>query len=409
MALTVKVVDALMRQGDRGRHHDGGGLYLVVVSARAAHWERRYERHGQQHYLGLGSARVFSLVEARGRNRQISQQLADGVDPLAAKRAARATAVTRLTFREASEQFMAQRDAGWSSAKHIQDWKSSLRRFAWPILGTLDVAEIGVPHVLKVLEQPVGTGQFWTAKSVTADRLRNRIELILGWAEARGHRPRGVNPAAWKGGLQHVLPAPAAVARVVHHKALPYTDIPTLLAQLEQRTDIAVRALVFTVLTAARAGDVLGARWDEIDNKNAMWVIPATRMKSRREHKVPLAPQVLTLLRTLPRMDGNPYLFVGARSGRAVGESAMGATLRRLGCSATVHGFRSSFSDWAHERTAHSNYTIEISLAHTVGSEVERGYRRGDMFEKRRQLMAQWATFCTTSPPTSEVVSLRRS
>jgi integrase len=280
---------------------------------------------------------------------------------------------------------------------------------------------IDVPHVLAVLEQEVPAakgypaGSLWVARSVSADRLRNRIETVLSWCAARGHRPKGLNPAAWSSNLEHILPKPSRVTRVKPFAAVPYSELPALLAQLKTREGVAVKALLFTIMTAARSGETLGATFGEVNFRDATWTISPERMKSRKEHRVPLSPQALALLKDLPREEGNPHLFIGARNA-ALGEAAMSATLKRLGRSETVHGFRSAFSTWAHEQSAHSAHTIEMCLAHAVGSEVEKAYRRTDLFEKRRKLMEQWARYVTSPrqarsqerPATGAVVPLRK-
>ena len=407
MALTAKRVTRLISKGEPVMHLDERGLYLVVEGKTSAHWALRFQLDGRARLMGLGSARIFTLAQARERAQVQRMLLADGVDPLDARRTAKiakkAAAATKLTFKEASEKFIAQRDAEWTSPKHAHEYLSSLKRYAWPYLGNMDVATIDVPHILQVLEQKVPAekgfpaGTFWGARLVSADRTRNRIEAIIDYAAARGHRPKGPNPAAWSGNLEHVLASPVKAARKQHHAAVPYDEIPALLAQLATREGVGVKALTFLILTSARAGEVLGATWDEIDLENAMWIVPPGRMKARREHRVPLAPQAIALLKDLYREDGNPHLFIGARR-QTLGDMAMYATLHRLGRTETVHGFRSAFSDWAHERTSHSNHVIEISLAHAVGNEVEKAYRRTDLFEKRRKLMESWATFVTTAP-----------
>jgi integrase len=416
MALTSKRVEKLLRRGEVGRFFDGNGLYLVITGRGTGNWSRRYELDGKGHWAGLGSYAAFSLAEARLRNRKVSQQLADGIDPLAEKRARKAAmaaaSAVKLTFREATERFVAQSDAGWTP-KHAAEYLGTLQRFAWPHLGALDVAEIGTAHVLAVLEQqvPEGSGspggQFWTARAVTADRLRNRIESVLNWATARGHRPAGPNPASWDH-LRHILPKPSKIARVEHHKAAPYRELPALFESFKTHQGVAIEALRLLILTAARAGEVIGATWSEIDLDSAVWVIPAERMKARKEHRQPLAPQVLTLLRGLPRENGNPFVFVGQRSGAGLGVTALSQTLKRLGCDATVHGMRSAFSDWAHEQTAHSNHTIELCLAHAIGTEVEKAYQRSDLIAKRAQLLKAWATYCCSPAKAGTVVPLRQ-
>ena len=406
MSLTVKRVARLMRRGDKGRHLDGGasgqrGLYLVVAHKTAAHWELRFQVNRRARWMGLGSARTFTLEQARQRAKAAREQLADKIDPLDQRRAERAQtlaiAAVKKTLKECAELYIAAHRAEWRSAQHGADWLSTLQRYVYPKIGSLNVADVGVPQVLAVLEQPVdGGGTFWDKKTITADRVRNRIELILTLAMARGYRPRGDNPAGWMF-LKEVLSDPSRAARTVPHAAVPYRDVPALLQQLRQHEGVSVKALTFAILTAARSKEVLQATWREIDFDNKVWTIPAARMKGNREHKVPLSPQAIDLLRSLYTESGNDFLFIGARQ-PGLTKNTMTAMLRRLGRSETVHGFRSSFSDWAHAETAHSNHTIEISLAHTVGNEVERAYRRTDMFAKRRTLMEQWSKFVVTSP-----------
>jgi integrase len=427
LALTVKKASKLLRRGEPGRYLDSGaagerGLYLVVASRTNAHWELRYQIRGRTRWMGLGSARTFSLKEARERARRERQRLADKVDPLAARRAERATqaaqATSALTFIEAAQRYHAQHEAKWSNKKHREQFLTTMQEYVFPHIGALDVAEITTPHVLAVLEQPVKAvknyppGTFWTARATTASRVRNRIQLVLDWCAVRGYCPPGSpNPARWSGHLSEVLPEPRKVARIVHHAAVPYAEVPLVMAELDKRSGVAVRALQFAILTATRTNEVLGATWDEIVD-NAMWVIPPARMKSRREFRQPLAPRAIELLKDLYREDGNPYLFIGPKTGATLSVTALVAALRRVGRNETTHGFRSSFSDWAHECTAHSNHTIEISLAHATGSDVERSYRRGDMIDKRRKLMEQWAAFCMTPPATrqagSNVTTMRR-
>ena len=413
--LTVKKMAKLLHRGDPGRHFDGQGLSLVIENRRNANWARRYELNHKAHELGLGSAFAFTLAEARERNRAISKQLADGIDPLALKRqqrAAQAAAAARvLTFKEAAEGYLTAHQSKWRSADHGQQWISSLRRYVYPVIGALDANAVGVPEVLRILEQRVPAalgypaGQFWTARSVSADRVRNRIELVLSWAAGRGYRS-GDNPAAWSK-LKHILPKPTKVARINHHAAVPYAEVPALIAELRQREGIAVKALQCLILTAARTGEVLRATWEEVDLDGATWTVPVERMKSGKEHRVPLSPPAVALLRSLYREGDNPHLFIGLRNER-LSHAALSAALRRLGRTETVHGMRSAFSDWAHERTSHANHTIELSLAHSVGGAVEKAYRRGDLFDKRRKLMEAWAVFCTSPPDrqTDNVVTM---
>jgi integrase len=394
--LTAKKVE---RSKTPGRYRDGivPGLLLQISDSGAKSWVLRYMLHGRERMLGLGPVTAFNLKEARDRARSARQLLADGIDPLDVKRQRRAeaklAAAKVLTFREAAERYFNQHQAKWTNASHRDQFLASLRTYAFPILGDMNVSAIQLADVLRAIE-PI-----WITKAVTADRVRNRIEAVLDWCVVRGHRPPGSNPAKWRGHLDQVLPPARKVAPVTHHAALPYAALPAFMADLRQQEGIAAQALEFLILTAARSGEVLGARWDEVDMAAATWVVPASRMKAKREHRVPLSPAALDLLRSLPREEGNPFVFMGPNSGRGFGHMALMRVLERMGRSdTTVHGLRSAFSDWAHEQTAHSSHTIELSLAHSVGSDVEKAYRRGPMLQKRVKLMNDWARFATSPP-----------
>jgi integrase len=425
MSLTLKKVAQLIRRGDPGRYLDGGtngvkGLYLIVRNKRAAHYELRFQLHERGHWMGLGSARDFSLNEARIRARKGRQRLADGEDPLVVRRAERAAkaaaAATVKTFKECAAAYIQQHQVGWKSAKHGQTWQTSLQEYVFPKIGEMDVAAIGRQHVLQILEQPVKaalgypSGQFWQARAVTADRTRTRIKLILDWAKARGYRV-GDNPAAAEL-IKQALPKTIDIAPVQHHPALPYEQVPQFIQSLRQREGVGPQALEFLILTGARAGEVLGATWGEINLQAKEWVIPASRMKNGNEHRVPLSQPAVDLLRRLHTENSNPFVFVGLRQQR-LSEATMGRLLRdRLGGTergATVHGFRSSFSTWAHEQTAQPEIVIEMALSHTPGDETVKAYRRTDLLNKRRQLMEQWSRFCM-SPPAKvggDVIALR--
>ncbi len=422
--LTVKKVAKLLRQGKKGRHLDGGpggvrGLYLEIESKTNAHYLLRFQLNHRTRWMGLGSARTFALPEARTRAKVERQKLADKIDPLAIRRAERAKAAAApeiLIFAKAAQAYFDQHEAKWSNRKHAAQFLSTLKQYAFPRLGALDVAEVNTPHVLSVLEQKIAAhkgnpaGVFWQVRTTTASRVRNRIELVLDWAAVRGYRPQGApNPARWQGHLSEVLPAPGQIAKIAHHRAVPYAEMPVLVSALRQREGVAAQALVFTILVVARAGETLGATWPEIDFEAVVWTVPAERMKSRRPHRVPLAPAVIELLRGLYTEAGNPYIFIGPKTGAGLSETSLAATLRRVGRSETVHGLRSSFSDWAHERTGHASHEIELSLAHSVGSDQEKAYRRGDMLDKRRKLMEAWAKFCCSPPAaqTGKVISMQ--
>lgn len=410
--LTAKKVE---RTKEPGRYRDGlvKGLLLQISESGAKSWLLRYELHGRERMMGLGPAADFNLKEARERARSARQLLADGVDPLDVKRQRRAqaeaAAAKALSFREAAQRYFDQHERKWKNASHRDQFLSSLKSYAFPVLGGMDVATIALADVLRCIEP------HWTTKSVTADRVRNRIEAVLDWAVVRGHRPPGTNPAKWKGHLDQVLPPARKVAPIAHHAAMDYRELPSFMAALRECEDsVAGRALEFTVLTAARTGEVLGAKWSEISFAEPIWIVPPGRMKAGKEHRVPLSPQAISLLRRLPTESGNEHVFIGRKPGAGLAGTVMSRLMHRMGHGdVTVHGFRSAFSDWAHEATAHANHTIELSLAHRIGNEVEKAYRRGDMLAKRVRLMADWAKYCSSPPAQAKagdvVVSIGRA
>ena len=417
-SLKSKQVDKLIEAGRPGKHYDGQGLRLEIKGPNNASWVSRYQIGGVTRYMGLGSAKTFNLAEARERNRKlVRQKLADGVDPVATRRGDRAArqaeAAKAMTFAEASRRFLVQHNAKWESLKHRSQWENTLRNYAEQVIGCLPVADIEVPFVLKVLEQPVKAergypaGPLWSARPETANRLRGRIEAVLDWAKARGHRT-GDNPAAWEV-IGKVMPARGGPK---HHAALPYTDMPAFMARLEQRGGVAAKALAFVVLTAARSQEVLKARWSEVDLDDGIWTVPSERMKMRREHRVPLSAPAIELLRSLYSEDNGDdgYLFIGTQPGRPLGHTTLQQLLKRTHQPTTVHGLRSTFRDWAGERTAFPHDVCEAALAHVKGK-TERAYQRGDLFTKRRALMTAWARFAASpNEKTGQpVVSLRQN
>jgi integrase len=294
--------------------------------------------------------------------------------------------------------------AGWRNAKHAYQWEATLAQYAAPVIGALSVQAVDTSLVLKVLE-PI-----WTTKTETAGRLRGRIETVLDWAAVRGFRT-GDNPARWRGHLDKLLPAPCKVRKVEHHAALPYAEVGAFMTDLRQREGVAARALEFAILNAARTGETLGAAWSEIDMGARLWTIAGHRMKGGREHRVPLSPAAMALLTLMQKLKIDDHIFPGMKAGRPMSNMAMLALLRRMGRGdLTAHGFRSSFRDWAAERTNFPSEVAEMALAHAVGDRVEAAYRRGDLFEKRRRLMTAWADFFTKKPAErGKVVALRRS
>jgi integrase len=390
MALNARQVDALKAAG---RYGDGHGLYLQITPSGAKSWLLRYERNGRERWMGLGPLHTVSLKEAREGARRARQQLLDGTDPIEARRSERAKAALEaskaVTFEEAATTYFDAHQAKWRNAKHRNQFISTLKEYVFPKLGKLAVADIDIGSVLSVLE-PI-----WPTKTETASRVRSRIEAVLDWAAVRKLRT-GDNPARWKGNLQHVLPARSRLAKPQHHAALPYAEIPHFMASLRKREGVAARALELTILPAARTGEVVGARWDEIDLTARTWTVPGNRMKAGREHRVPLSDEAVDILKALPREKSNPYVFIGPRAG-GLSNMAMAAVLRRMDyVDITVHGFRSTFRDWTAESTAFPNHVVEMALAHTVGNKVEAAYRRGDLFEKRRKLLSEWTRYCAT-------------
>jgi integrase len=363
-----------------GRHSDGGGLYLNITATGARSWVFMWKVAGKRREMGLGSLRDVPLAKARERAADARQKLADGLDPIAVRDKPKV-----MTFGEAADALIESMSSSWSSNKHRAQWRMTLAVYCEP-LRSKPVAEIGAEDVLKIL-QPL-----WATKPETASRLRGRIERVLDFARARGQRS-GENPARWRGHLDALLPKRAKLMRG-HHKAMPFDDLPAFMASLREREGIAPRALEFAILTAARSGEVLGARWDEVNLDAGQWIVPATRMKAGREHRVPLSARAVEILRQLEQARFSEFVFPGLKRNRPLSVMALDRVLRRMKVDVTVHGFRSAFRDWAGERTYFPREIAEAALAHLVGDAVERAYRRGDALEKRRLLMDDWARFC---------------
>jgi integrase len=376
-----------------GMYGDGGGLWLQITPSGNRSWAFRFMLQGKARQMGLGPLHALSLAEAREKARLCRRQLVEGIDPLAARHAAKAAARADLarqrTFHDCAAAFLGSHEAGWKNEKHRTQWTATLKTYAYPLIGELSIARIDTGHVCEILE-PI-----WTAKAETASRVRGRIERVLDWAAARGYRS-GDNPARWRGHLDKLLPQRSKVQRVRHHPALPWQELPEFMAALRVNRSISARALEFTILTAARTGEVIGASWQEINLEAALWIVPAERMKPGREHRVPLSPGAIALLAQLPRLKGNDLVFPGSRAKQPLSDMAMLQLLRGMkpGVKLTVHGFRSSFRDWAGDRTNHPRDVVETALAHVIADKTEAAYRRGDALEKRRSLMVEWCNYC---------------
>ncbi|WP_181707644.1 tyrosine-type recombinase/integrase [Chthonobacter rhizosphaerae] len=380
--LTAREVKAITEEG---RYGDGGGLYLSVSSGDRRRWVFLFRWDGKTREMGLGSAQDVTLAEARRAAGEARTKVKAGIDPIADRR--HVVEAPRVpTFGDFADELVAELEHGFRNPKHRAQWRMTLTTYAAP-LRSMRVDEIKTEDVLAVLK-PI-----WRTKPETASRLRGRIERVLDAAKARGFRS-GENPAAWRGHLKNLLPARQKLTRG-HHKAMPFEEVPAFVAHLRSRSGVSDRALEFCILTAARSGEVLGATWKEFDLSARVWTVPAARMKAGREHRVPLTEQAMSILSAMATFGQEPdgYVFPGAKPGRPLSVMAMDMVLRRMKLDVTVHGFRSSFRDWAGEATPFPREVAEAALAHTVGDQTERAYRRGDALDKRRELMTAWAGY----------------
>ena len=403
--LTALKVDRLKTPG---LYADGGGLYLQIKAVGARSWVFRYRIGGRKtpRDLGLGSAADVSLADARQKAAEMRKLTADGVDPIEAHRAARASsalaAAKTVTFETCAAAYINSHKDGWGSPKHVAQWTSTLNAYAFPKLGKLPVGAIDVGLVMKVLE-PI-----WSKKPETASRVRGRVEAVLDWAKARGFRV-GENPARWRGCLDMLLPKRSKVQRVKHHPALPYPQVGAFMKNLRAQEGTAARAFEFLILTASRTSETIGARWDEIDMAEGLWTVPADRIKGGKEHRVPLSGPALALLKQQAKTKDGDFVFPGGKRDRPLSTNAILALLKRMKRDdLTAHGFRSSFRDWAAEQTNYARDVAEMALAHTIGDKVEAAYRRGDLFDKRKRMMADWAKFCGTVARAGTVIAINR-
>ncbi len=383
--LTAALVKSLALPG---YYADGNGLYLQVSKTGSKSWIFMFSIAGKRHDMGLGSLRDVSLAEARVKAAEGRKAVLDGRNPIGERSHAKALAQAKsLTFAECAAAYIEAHRPSWKNAKHGAQWESTLATYCGPIFGALPVAEVNTPLVMRAL-QPI-----WETKTETATRLRGRIESVLDWATVSGYR-QGENPARWKGHLDNLLAKISKSRRTAHHPALPWPDLGQFMPALRQQGGVAAKALELAILTACRSGEVRGATWAEIDLEAALWTIPAERMKAGREHRVPLSPQALGLLRALPRFEGCELVFPGP-SGKVLSDMSLTAVLRRMGRGdITVHGFRSTFRDWSAETTHYPREVCEHALAHGLPDKVEAAYMRSDLLNKRKELMTDWGALC---------------
>jgi integrase len=390
-----------------GLYCDGGGLYLQVTPSGSKTWIFRFRSPLTQKLrdMGLGAIQTVGLPKAREKAAAQRTALLDGLDPIEAReqenRRKLLEAAKAVTFAQCASSYIESHKAGWRNAKHAEQWTKTLEAYADPVVGPLPVQDVDTGLVLKILEP------MWASEPETASRLRARIENILDWAKVREYRS-GENPARWKGHLNQLLPALAKKSRVTHHKAMPFPEVGAFVSKLRELSGVSARCLEFTILTAARTSEAIKAKPEEFDLSNATWTIPASRMKAQKEHRVPLSPRAVEIVRTLMALK-NDHLFTSSHKRKPISNMAMLDLLDRMEIEVTVHGFRSSFRDWAAERTAFPHEVCEMALAHTIANAAEAAYRRGDLFEKRRKLMEAWNAFIDAPRLEGAVIPMRNA
>jgi len=382
----------------RGFYGDGDGLYLKVTETGTKSWVFRFRVNGKLRDHGLGSVNTLSLVEARQSAQECRKLRLQGHDPIEEKRKQRVSAqleaAKAVSFKACVESYVASHKSSWRNAKHQRQWSATLEKYAYPVFGDLPVGEIDMTLVLKVLK-PI-----WETKTETASRVRGRIETTLNYATVQGLRA-GNNPAVWRGNLSVVLPAKNKIMKVTHMKALPHAEMAGFWVKLTAYTGAGADALRLAILTAARSGEVRGATANEFDLEQAVWTIPAERMKAGQEHRVPLSPPAAELVKRLFKQRTGDLVFPGMKKDQPISDGTLLAVLKRMGCKerTTVHGFRSTFRDWTAEKTDVAREVAEAALAHTLTNKVEAAYRRSDLFDKRRDLMDDWAAFVLSDVP----------
>lgn len=375
----------------RGINFVGGvtGLALNVTKSGSRSWVLRYQVGGKRRDKGLGGYPDVTLAQAKEAARAARAKITQGIDPVEDARILRsqliASQASAITFAQAATQYIDAHKDSWRNAKHAQQWTNTLQVYAYPKIGRMLVRDVALPQILAILE-PI-----WRDKTETASRVRGRIESVLDWAAVRGYRTDN-NPARWKGLLDKMLPAPGKITKTDHHRALPYKELPAFMARLSEQGGMGAMALEFTILTASRSGEVRGAKWSEFDLDGGVWTIPPERMKMGKEHRAPLSDAALSIIKKQKASAFCEYVFPSPR-GSALSDMTLSAVLRRMKVAAVPHGFRSTFRDWCAEHTDYAREVAEMALAHAIGSKVEAAYRRGDLFNKRRQLMQDWSDY----------------
>lgn len=407
MARQTKKLSALEigRLSGLGKLPVGDSLYLQISKSGSKSWLFRYSKSGKTTWMGLGAVKFVTLAEARLKAMEIHRDLINGLNPLNEKIAIenkrKIEDLKQITFDECANKYIEAQSPGWKNKKHISQWRNTLSTYASPIIGGISVADIDTTLVVKILE-PI-----WYKKAETANRLRGRLERVLSWAASRGYRSYE-NPARWRGHLDNQFPKRSSIQKVKHFKALPFNEVGTLIQKLRTQQDPGSLALEFVILTATRTNEALNAKWSEINLEEKYWLIPSERMKAGKEHKVPLSQRAIDILNRLRKFSESEFIFPGMIKGKPLSNMTLLMTLRRMKYDVTTHGFRSSFSDWAAEKTIFQREVVEMALAHTIKNKVEAAYRRGDLFIKRRQLMDTWCEFCSNDVhSSSEIINFK--
>lgn len=393
-ALAVKNLKA------EGLHAVGtvSGLHLSISASGARSWILRTKIGNRRSDIGLGAYPAVSLALAHEKAQATKESIKQGIDPVAARTRSRST--VEWTFERCALEYIKLHRATWKGAKHASQWENTLATYAYPKIGAKHVRDIAVGDVLAVIES------HWLTKNETMSRVRNRIELVLSWAAVRGYRSKE-NPAAWRGNLDNALPKPSKVNQAEPHKALPFTQIHDFMRQLRQTQGMSAKCLQWLILTATRSNEAREATWAEIDLEGASWTIPAARMKAGREHRIPLSAAALALLQTMPKLEGTDLVFPGRDTEKPLSDMSMTLQMRRMKVDAVPHGFRSTFVDWAAERTSYPVELREMALAHTLPNKTQAAYQRGDLFDKRRSLMNDWAAYIESSPIAGNIIQFR--